>query len=108
MSEINKCALPPGALERHFGLICAMLVIFALWRQMGMPTYFFRSFDTVQCRRFCIIYQKMKANGPKPRRLWPFESTPGHPRQCLVDTVHSKPAKTGKRRLKTFVHCLIA
>jgi len=40
MSEKNKWALPPGALDRHFGL-------FALWRQMGVPTYFFRSFERV-------------------------------------------------------------
>ena len=34
-------------LERPFGPICAMLALFALWRQMGVPTYFFRSFERV-------------------------------------------------------------
>ena len=37
----NKWALPPGALERHFGPICAILALFAHWRQMGVPTNFF-------------------------------------------------------------------
>jgi len=41
MSEKNKWALPPGAPERPFGPICAILALFALWRQMGLPTYFF-------------------------------------------------------------------
>jgi len=44
MSEKNKWALPPGALE---GPICTILALFALWRQMGVPTYFFRSFERV-------------------------------------------------------------
>ena len=30
----NKWALPPGALERHFGPICDILALFDLWRQM--------------------------------------------------------------------------
>ena len=40
MSEKNKQALPPGALERPVGPICAILALFALWRQMKFPTYF--------------------------------------------------------------------
>ena len=32
-----------------------------------------------ESRRFYITYQKMKEIGPIPRKLWPFESTPGHP-----------------------------
>jgi len=27
--------------------ICTILALFALWRQMGVPTYFYRSFDIV-------------------------------------------------------------
>jgi len=30
MSEKNKCALPSGALERHFGPICAPLALFSV------------------------------------------------------------------------------
>ena len=56
MSEQNKRALAPGALEHHFWPICAILALFALWRQMGVPSY--------------------KEIGPKPRKLWLFESTP--------------------------------
>ena len=56
MSE-KKWALPSGALLyiiapcwpylRPFGPICALLALFALGRHMGVPTYFFRSFDIV-------------------------------------------------------------
>ena len=69
----NKWALPAEALERPCGPICAILALFALWRQKEVPTYFFAS------RRFYITKQKMKQMGPIPRKLWPFESTPGHP-----------------------------
>ena len=40
MSEKNKWTLPPGALQPHF---CPIFALFALGRQMGVPTYFFRS-----------------------------------------------------------------
>ena len=40
MSETNKWALSSGALEPPFGPICAILALFALWRQMEVPTYF--------------------------------------------------------------------
>ena len=38
MSEQSKWALRTGALERPFGPICAILVLFALWRLMEVPT----------------------------------------------------------------------
>ena len=41
MSETNKWALPPGAIERPLGPICAILALCVLWRQTGVPTYFF-------------------------------------------------------------------
>jgi len=47
------------AVERPFGLIFAILALFAPGRQIG----------------------KMKAIGQIPRKLLPFESTPGHPRR---------------------------
>ena len=47
MSKKNKWVLPPAALERPFVPICTILALFALWRQMGVPTYVFRSFDRV-------------------------------------------------------------
>jgi len=47
MSEKNKWALPLGALERSCRHICDILALLALWRQMGVPTYLFRSFDGV-------------------------------------------------------------
>ena len=36
-----------ASLERPFGPICAILALFALWRQMEVPTYFFCSFERV-------------------------------------------------------------
>ena len=50
---------PPSALERPF---FAILALFALWRQMEVPTYFFRSFERTILsfeRRFYITYQKL-------------------------------------------------
>jgi len=47
MSEKNKWALSPGALERPFGPIFAILTPFALWRHMEEPTYFFLLFAGV-------------------------------------------------------------
>ena len=44
----------------------------------------FRFFSLIRkSRRVYITYQKMKEIGPIPRKLWPFESTPGHPRVTL-------------------------
>ena len=60
-----------------FGPICTILALFALWRQMGVPTYFFRSFNRVY--DFTSHITKMKEIGPKHSKLCPFESTPGHP-----------------------------
>ena len=35
-----RMGLPTGALERPIGHMCAILALFALWRQMGVPTLF--------------------------------------------------------------------
>jgi len=40
MSETNNWALTPGALERPFGPIYAILALFALWRQLEVHNYF--------------------------------------------------------------------
>ena len=44
---------------------------------MGVPLIF-------SLIRFYITYQKIKEIGPKPGKLWPFESTPGHPSDTLM------------------------
>jgi len=53
MSEKIKWAFLPGALEHHFGPICSLAP------------------DESADLFFSL--------GSKPRKLWPFESTPGHP-----------------------------
>ena len=61
MSEKNNSALPSGALERSFGLICAILAHLFFGARWKCGLIFFAR--------------------PIPRKLWPFESTPGHPSQ---------------------------
>ena len=63
---------PPGALERPFGPIFAILALFALWRQMEVPTYFFRRVD-----RFLASYGHLKARPghPTPGSRWSIKMT---------------------------------
>ena len=73
MSEQNKWALPPGALERHFRAFWPYLLFGARWECQLI-------FSLIPwSKRFYITYQKIKEIGPKP-----FESTPGHPSSQLV------------------------
>jgi len=48
--------------------ICAILALFALWRQMGVPPYFCSLIR--KSKRFYISKMKWLI----PRKLWPFES----------------------------------
>ena len=54
----NKSALLYGAL----------LALIALWRHMGVPTFLFRPFATVDD----FTYKNIKEFGQYPRKLWPF------------------------------------
>ena len=57
-----RMGLPSGALERPFGPICTLLVLFCLGRQMGVPLIFFRSVDRVY--DFTLHIKKSKKIGP--------------------------------------------
>jgi len=50
----------------------------------GSARLFFRSFDSVDDFTYDFTYQKIKEIGRKPRKLWPFESTPGHPTYIIA------------------------
>ena len=74
--EGTKCpALPSGALERYFDPICALLTLFSLGRQMGVPLIFFA--HSIQTSLHNI--SKIKEIDPCGRRLCRFENTPGNP-----------------------------
>ena len=66
----NKWALPSGAPERP---ICVILALFALWRQMGVPTYFFAH------RVEDFHSPQIKEIGSCHRKLCRIENTPGQP-----------------------------
>ena len=70
LSNERKKILPPSAVERPFGPICSL----ALDESAHL---FFRLFDDID--DVTLNIKKIKEIGSYPRKLWPFESTPGHP-----------------------------